>query len=218
MLFQVVEGLTALSAFGALFMVLLGVMWVIYGAYEANRRKSWRKLTKVDDWDFPITTFLRIISLLGFVVGILCIIVGAGSLILDLPPSELYGLKIAAERNLFTGIFLIVLGFITFIKPLNDIPIASGIGLLAATGVCLLIVFLIPDVAVQFIALYVNPKIVLIVTFIIIFAIVAITVKFYTAGLMFISKIISWPPFAFILAAFCIIQGGSLLLTGASLL
>lgn len=217
MVFQVVEGLKLLSELSALFIVLLGVMWLVYAGYEANRRKSWKKLTGIDDWDFNITGFLRVISLLGFVLGILCIIVGVGALILDHPPGKLYAVETADARNVFTCVFLIVLGIITFMKPLNDIPISSIIGLLAASGVCILIAFLIPESAVEFIAGYFNPKLILIIVFIVIFSIVGITVKFYTAGLMFISKIVSWPPFAFIIAIFCFIQGGMLLLLGISL-
>jgi len=57
----------------------------------------------------------------------------------------------------------------------------------------------------------------LIVIFLIIFAITAITVKFYTAIFMGISKIISWPPFAFIAAVFCFVQGIMLVALGTSI-
>ncbi|TFF89626.1 MAG: hypothetical protein EU548_07145 [Promethearchaeota archaeon] len=220
MIFQIVEGLGVLAELAALFIVLLGVMWLIYAGYEANRRKSWKKLTGIDDWDFDVTKFLKLISFLGFFLGIFCIIVGTGSLILDLPPSKAYAAEVGNQRSLFTAIFLIVLGILTFMKPLNDIPISSIIGLLAASAVCILIAVLIPDSAVKFIGglIDIDPKWLLIIIFIVIFSVVGITVKFYTAGLMFVSKIISWPPFAFIIAVFCFIQGGALLVMGVSIL
>ncbi|MFX0037359.1 MAG: hypothetical protein ACFE9I_17190, partial [Candidatus Hermodarchaeota archaeon] len=53
-----------------------------------------------------------------------------------------------------------------------------------------------------------------IILFIIIFAVVAILVKFYIGGLMGVSKVVSWPPFAFIVAIVCLIQGFLLLVVG----
>jgi len=210
--------LKPLADLAALFVLLLGVIWIIYGLHEGFRRKSFRKLTKVDDWDFDITKFLKVLTLAGFIVGIFSIITGAGALILDYPPSIAYATKTANAANLYTCIFLIVLGLFTFLKPLNDLPIASMIGLAAAVLVCAIIAMLIPDSAVKLIENFIDPKIVLIIIFLIIFAIVAITVKFYMAALMFISKVISWPPFAFIIAIFCFIQGFALLIFGVSIL
>ena len=217
MMFQVVEFFTGLADLGAAFLLLLGIIWIIYGLYEATRRKSFLK-KKAEDWDFPITKFLKVLTLCGFVVGILCVIVGIGSIILDLPPSKLYGIEHpGVGRNLFTSIFLIILGLITFLKPINDLPIASMLGLIIATIVCIILAWIIPDGAVKFLANYVNPKIVLIIIFIIIFAIVAITVKFWMSFWMGLSKLLSYPPLAFILAAFCIIQATLLIVVGNSL-
>lgn len=206
------------SSMGALFMVILGVIWLVYTFHEATRRKGFLK-KKVEDWDVDITNILKILSLSGLVIGILAIIAGVGSLILDEAPSIAYqATQGVNEKNLFTSVFLIVLGLLTFLKPLNDVPIAGFIGLLASSFICILIAFLIPDSIVQLIGEYINPKILMAVLFIIIFAIVALTVKFWTSGLMFISKIISWPPLAFIITIFCFIQGGLLLTMGISII
>jgi hydrogenase/urease accessory protein HupE len=51
----------------------------------------------------------------------------------------------------------------------------------------------------------------------VVFAIVALTVKFYIGVLMAISKAISWPVLAFIVAAFCLLQGFLLLVVGVSI-
>jgi len=202
----------------ALFIVILGVIWLIYTFHEATRRKGFLK-KKVDDWDVDVTKILKVLSLSGLVIGILAIIAGVGSLILDEAPSLAYiAIQGVNERNLFTSVFLIVLGLLTFLKPLNDVPIAGVIGLLASSFICILISFLIPDTIVQFIGEYINPKILMAVLFIIIFAIVAITVKFWTSGLMFLSKIVSWPPLAFVIAIFCFIQGTLLLVLGMSII
>ena len=203
-----------LAQFAGFFMLLLGIMWLIYASYEANRRKSWRQLTKVADWDFDITPFLKLLTYLGFIVGILSIITGASGLILNEPPSISYATKTAESVNYFTSIFLIIFGLLTFFKPLNDLPISSAIGLAAASLITAIIVGVIMyfDVTIS-----TTIAIILIVIFLIIFTITAITVKFYTAGLMAISKIISWPPIAFIAAIFCFAQGVMLLVLGISI-
>jgi len=153
----VVEELTSFAGYAGFFMLLLGIMWFINAAYEANRRQSWRQLTGVDDWDFDITKVLRLMTYYGFVVGILCIIAGAVGLILNVAPSIAYGATTGDERNVFTSVFLIIFGFFAFMKPLNDLPISSMAGLLVASAVTLAIAFLIPDSAVELIENFVNP-------------------------------------------------------------
>jgi hypothetical protein len=211
------EYLISFAGFAGFFMLLLGIMWFINASYEANRRKSWRKLTGVDDWDFDITKVLRAMTYLGFVVGILCILAGTIGLILNVAPSIAYAATTENERNIFTSIFLIIFGFFAFMKPLNDLPISSMAGLFVATAVTLIVAFLIPDSAVELIEKIVNPKIVLIVVFFIIFTVVGITVKFYTAGLMAASKFISWMPIALIVSVICVIQSFFLLVLGISM-
>lgn len=214
---MVVEELTTYAGYAGFFMLLLGIMWFINASYEANRRESWRQLTGVDDWKFDITKILRLMTYYGFIVGVLCITAGAIGLILNVAPSIAYSTVTGNERNVFTSVFLIVFGFFAFMKPLNDLPISSMVGLCAATLVTLAIAFLIPDAAVELMANYVNPKYVLIAIFIIIFIIVAGTIKFYTAGLMAASKFISWAPIAFIVSIICFIQAFMLLVMGTSL-
>ncbi|MGV9172603.1 MAG: hypothetical protein ACOC44_14530 [Promethearchaeia archaeon] len=219
MLYQgiVEDFITPIAQFGAFFLILLGVMWLIYGLHEAHRRKTWKKILNIDDWDFDITLFLKILTILGFIVGIVSIISGVAEFVLDEPPSLAYGSQVGDERHLFTAVFLIVLGLLTFLKPLNDLPIPSIVGLLAASAVTIFIALMIPDNAVTLIAEYINPKIVLLIIFIITFALVAIVAFIYTAGIMALSKIISWPPLAIIISVFCFIQGFMLLVVGSSL-
>ncbi|MFX0073284.1 MAG: hypothetical protein ACFFAO_19565 [Candidatus Hermodarchaeota archaeon] len=203
-----------LAEFAAFFILLLGVMWLIFSSYEANRRESWRKLTGIDDWDFDITPFLKGLTYLGFVLGILCILAGVSGLILDAPPSLAYATATENSVNYFTSILLIILGIFTFMKPLNDLPIASIIGLAAASLVSAAIVGVIMyfDVSIT-----VYIAVALIVIFIIIFGIVAVVAWIYTAGLMLVSKIISWPIFAFAIAILCFIQGFMLAFLGTSI-
>jgi hypothetical protein len=89
--------------------------------------------------------------------------------------------------------------------------------MLAATLIVILLALLIPQTVIDVIAVFINPKILLAIVFIIIFAIVALTAKFYTTGFMAISKAISWPPLAVIFALFCLLQGFLLVVIGVSI-
>ncbi|MHA1669181.1 MAG: hypothetical protein ACTSV5_01250 [Promethearchaeota archaeon] len=208
--------LRPLTEFAGFFILILGVIWMIYAFYESKRRGSFKE-RKVEDWNFKITKFLKILTYLGFVVGIFSILCGVGGLILDQPPSVAYAANTQDAASIFTSAFLIILGILTFLKPINDLPITSVLGLLAATFVVIFVSLAIPDKAVQLIAVFIDPKLFLIILFIIVFAIVALTVKFYIGSLMAISKAISWPPLAFIIAVFCLLQGFLLLVIGVSI-
>lgn len=208
--------LKPLGKFGGFFMLILGIMWILYAVYETSRRESFKK-TKVEDWDFDVTKFLKVLTYVGFFVGLLSIISGVSGLIFNIPPSVAYETTSEEGRNLFTSLILIFVGVLTFVKPANDLPLASLIGVLAASLVVVILVLVIPDSVVDIIAKFVNPKILLAIVFIVIFAIVAITAKFYTAAFMGLSKILSWPPLALILAVLCIIQGFLLLVVGVSI-
>ncbi|TXT54152.1 MAG: conserved membrane protein of unknown function [Promethearchaeota archaeon] len=209
--------LQPLAQVAALMVLLLAVIWLAYGLYEGRRRGSFKK-REVEDWDFKITRFLQILTYSGFFVGIISIVTGTAGLILNIPPSIAYREVTANSVNIFTSIFLIILGIFTFLKPINDLPIASVAGLLVATGVTILLVLVIPDSVVELIGNFVNPKWILLTIFIIVSVIVGIIVKFYIGGLMALSKLISWPPIAIIVSIFCFIQAFALLLFGISLI
>ncbi|MFW9773237.1 MAG: hypothetical protein ACFFFB_01670 [Candidatus Heimdallarchaeota archaeon] len=209
--------LKPLGKFGGLFMLILGAIWILYAAYETKRRKSFKK-RKVEDWDFDVTKFLKGLTYFGFLVGILSLISGVSGLMFDIPPSQAYAATTENARNLFTAILLIIFGILTFVKPANDLPLSSLIGVLAASLVVIVLAFAIPQTLVDLIAALVDPRIVLAVIFIIVFALVALTAKFYTQAFMTISKALSWPPLAVIFAIFCFIQGVLVLVLGISIL
>ncbi len=208
--------LRPLAEFAGFFTLILGVMWLVYAVYEAKRRGSVKK-RKVEDWNFDITKFLKFLTYLGIVIGIFGLLSGVGGLILDQAPSVAYAANTQDAKSLFTSAFLIILGTLTLLKPLNDLPISSVIGILLASIVVVVASMAIPDHVVQVIAVYINPKVLLVIVFILVFAFVALTVKFYIGALMSISKAISWPILAFIIAAFCILQGFLLLVIGVSI-
>ena len=204
------------SESAAIMMVLSGVMAISWIGYERKRRGSFlkRKVEAV----FSVTTILKVISFLGLLLGVFVIWSGVLSLILDIPPSFKYADVYPGEgANHFTSIFLIFMGIAMFFKPISDLPLASILGLVVGSAVALIIALLVPDWAVQLIGGVINPKWVLIIIFIIVAIVVALTARFYLKTLQRISKFLSWPPIAFIVMIFCFVQGFSLWITGYSI-
>ncbi|MCK4687066.1 MAG: hypothetical protein KAT66_02975 [Candidatus Lokiarchaeota archaeon] len=208
--------LKPLAEFGGLFMLILGIIWAIYVAYETKRRGSF-KTRKSEEWDFDITKFLKGLTYLGFLVGLFTILTGAAELMFDRPPTNRYEDVTENAVNIFTALMLIVLGILTFVKPGNDLPLASLFGLVAASAVLIIITLVLPPEVEQVIGAFINFRLFLFIVFIIIFAIIALIIKFYTSGFMAVSKALSWPPLAVIVAAFCFLQAFLLLVFGVSI-
>lgn len=207
---------------GAIMMVFSGFMAITWLGFERKRRGSFTK-RKAEE-EFNVTKFLRGLSYLGLILGIFVVWSGVTSLILDISPSFDYarlnpGVNPPGdgEANHFTSIFLIVIGTAMFFKPISDLPLASIIGLLAGTATAFVISLIVPDWAVNLIAGVINPKWILVIIFIIITVIVAISVKFYIGVLKAISKFLSWPPIAFVIMIFCLVQGFALWIFGVSI-
>ncbi len=205
--------MTFFGQMAGFFVLILGIMWIIFGVYEAKRRGSVKK-RKVADYDMTITKFLKVLTYLGLVIGILAVLSGVGGLMENVPPSPAF---ISGEVSIFTSAILIIFGILTLLKPINDLPIASVVGLLAGSAVILVLVMVMPAAAYTVIDLFMNPTVFFVILFIIIFAIIALTAKFYIGGLMKVSKFISWPPIAFVIAAFCFLQGFLVLVFGVSI-
>jgi len=214
MIFQFKEAfLIPLAEMAAFWILILGIMWLIYGIYEAKRRGSVKE-RKVEDWDYKLTKFLKVLTYVGMVVGVLSLLSGVSGLLYNIPPTSTFP---SGQVSIFTSILLIILGILTFLKPMNDIPVASVVGLLAGTAVVAVIIMALPGEAYLIIGLLIDPTIFFAILFIIVFAIVALTAKFYIGTLMGISKIISWPLLALIVAGFCLIQAFLLLVVGVSI-
>ena len=196
------------SESAGIFVLISGVIAFSWLGFERKRRGSFfkRKSESESTISKSLRVILRIISYTGVIVGILNIWAGSMGLILDIPPSFKYG-DITPHADHFTCIFLIVVGIAMIFKPVNDWPLASILGLLAGTAVAVILALLIPDSVVEFIAYWINPKLLLIILFIVVFAIVALTAKFYIGMLQAISKFLSWPPVAFVIMVFGFVQG-----------
>lgn len=200
----------------AIMMVLSGLMAITWLGFERKRRGSFTK-RKAEEQEFNVTKFLRGLSYLGLVLGIFVVWSGAIGLIRNIPPSFEYRDVTENAANHFTCIFLIIIGITMFMKPISDLPLSSIIGLLAGTATVIVIAVLVPDSAVELIGDVINPKWLLVIIFIIVTAVVALTVKFYIGVLKSISKFLSWPPIAFILMIFCLVQGFALWIWGVSI-
>ena len=200
--------LTWVSQSAGIFVLISGVIALTWLGFERKRRGSFfkRKSESESTISKSLRVTLRLISYSGVIVGILDIWAGSMGLILDIPPSFKYG-AITPHADHFTCIFLIVIGIAMFFKPINDLPLSSILGLMAGSATVFILALLIPDSAVEFIAVWINPKLLLIIIFVIITAIVAITVKFYIGVLQAISKFLSWPPIAFVIMVFGFVQG-----------
>ncbi|TFG16400.1 MAG: hypothetical protein EU531_06645 [Promethearchaeota archaeon] len=187
---------------------ITGFIALTWLGYERKRRGSFTKRKVENKGGFDLNKFLKILSYAGVIVGILDIWAGTTGLIQDIPPSFRYRDLTAPEADHFTCIFLIVVGIAILFKPVNDLPLASILGLLAGTATAAVLALLIPDNVVEWIGDYlINPKLLLIIIFIIVTAIVAVTAKFYIGVLQAISKFLSWPPIALIIMVFSFVQG-----------
>ena len=211
--------LVPLARGAAFILVILAIMWLIFGIYEGKRRGSYKE-RKVKDWDFKITKFLKVITYLGFLLGVICIITGISGLLLNEPPSVAYSITVEDSVNYFTSIFLIIVGVFTFLKPANDLPIATVVALLAGSAIVIVLASVIQptDKIYKVIDAFISAQWFFIILFIIIFAITAVIVKFYSAGIMTLSKVISFPPLAIIISVFCFLQGFALLVAGVSII
>ncbi|UCC18564.1 MAG: hypothetical protein JSV62_10685 [Promethearchaeota archaeon] len=202
----------------AIMMVLSGAMAITWLGYERKRRGSFtkRKAEKKEE-EFDVSKFLRGLSYLGLILGIFVIWSGVMGLILNIPPSFRYEAVTGDYANHFTCIFLIIIGIVQFMKPIADLSLSSILGLVVAAVVTFIIAIIVPDGVVQLIAGVINPKWLLVIIFIIIAIVVALTAKFYIGTLQKISKFLSWPPIAFIIMIFCFVQGFCLWIGGFSI-
>ena len=197
---------TWVSESAGIFVLISGVIALSWLGFERKRRGSFFGRKSDGEKTSVVSTLLRIISYFGVVVGILNIWAGAMGLILDIPPSFKYG-ALTPHADHFTCIFLIVVGIAMFFKPINDLPLASILGLIAGSATAIILALLVPDSAVKWIAYLINPKFLLIIIFVVVTVIVALTAKFSIGLLQTISKFISWPPVAFLIMIFGFVQG-----------
>ena len=207
---------------GAIMLVICGLMALVWFGYEGVRRGFIK--SKNESWERDtVSRVLKIIILFGLVLGVVVLTTGIMTMVLNMPPSFKYrdfG-GVALSQNHFdwlTSIALLVMGVAMFLKPLEDVPLASLIGIVAGAGVSFILALTIPQSLVTTLSPYVNMKWVLFGIFVVVATIVGVALKFWVGALETISKVISWPPFALLAAAFCLTQGIMIWSTGNTLL
>ncbi|TFG00078.1 MAG: hypothetical protein EU541_03360 [Promethearchaeota archaeon] len=177
------------------FYILCGV-WVLDLIFEAKRRKGVFGKVYDEDWDFDITTVLKILTSISCIGGIFFTFIGITGLILG----------IISKTVSYTS--LIILGILTCLKPLNDLPIASILGILASSIVGLIMAVVIHIARIIFKFEISNIMLITIVAIlIIVFIVVAIIAKVWMLPLEIISRIVSWPVVGIIGAGYCLIMG-----------
>lgn len=195
-----------------------GMMALVWFFYEGVRRGFVKPKNEAWERD-KVSRFLKGIVVLGIALGVIMIITAIFTMVMDLPPSDAYMENPGANSrgdhfDWLTSISLLILGLAMFIKPLEDVPLATIIGLIVGAGVAFLLALIIPtDLGAN-----TTMKWVLIVVFIVITSLVGAMTKVWIDGIEGIAKFISWPPVALIISALCFIQGFAVLLVGYSLI
>ncbi len=199
------------SESAGIFVLISGIVALSWLGFETKRRGSFFSRKSDDEKSSTLSKFLRIslrvISYSGVIVGILNIWAGAMGLILDIPPSFAYRDVTANQADHFTCIFLIIVGIAMLFKPVKDLPLTSMLSLIAASATVFILALLVPDSVVTFITPWINPKLLLIIIFIIVTVLVAFVAKFFIKIPQMISKFLSWPPIAFVIMVFALVQG-----------
>jgi len=171
-------------------LIICGAVWVLDTVFEASRREG--ILKRDDNWDFDVTTLLKILTIIGCTSGAVFTVVGFLGYIDKTIPMTL------------TCTSLVILGILTLLKPVNDLPISSGIALLATISVATVMVSVI-----SFLDYEINTTvaIILIIILVIVFVVCLGIAKFWLAGPQLVSKIVSWPVVSIIGAAYSFILG-----------
>ena len=215
---------TFLAIFGdsaAWMLIFAGCMAVVWFLYEGYRNGGFIRRTKEDFEKYDqIGGFLKLIILLGMVLGAIEIATGIVTIMLNLSPSDKFAEVVGEQRcDILTSALLIAMGLTMFLKPMLDAPLSAIIGLIAAVLVGIALAIFIPqewvDIAYQYSS--VNPRYILIGVAGFVGLLVSAMAKFAIGSLETIAKVLSWPPVALIMAIVCFVQGFGVLIFGFTL-
>lgn len=192
-----------------------GIMAITWMGYETKRKQAFfKRHFKKEDWEeTEVSTFLKVLSYLGLVLGVVLIWASAVSAINNIAPSNLYEVRFGPQWDWLTTISCLVVGIVMFLKPINDLPWAGMIGLLAGTAIAVLLVVFVPK---EWLANQ-NAKWVILGVGVVLATLVALAMKFWIGTLQSISRVLSYPPIALVVALYCFVQGGLILLWGFGL-
>ncbi|MHA1110518.1 MAG: hypothetical protein ACTSRE_05410 [Promethearchaeota archaeon] len=198
-----------------------GIMAITWMGYETKRKQAFFKRNfKKEDWEeVEVSKFLKVLSYLGLVLGIILIWAAAVSAVNNIAPSNMYDTRFSILTNdgmpldWLTTISCFVVGVVMFLKPINDLPWAGMIGLLAGAAIAVLLVIFVPK---EWLANQ-NAKWIILGVGFVVCTLVALAMKFWIGTLQTISRILSYPPIALVVALYCFVQGGLILLWGFGL-
>lgn len=215
-LFMFMENVFADSA--AIMLVITGIMMLVWFFYEGVRRGFVKP--KNESWERDnVSRILKIIILLGIILGVIVVVTGIMTIFLRLPPSYAYRDRysdLAKYRgfDLLTSVSLILLGLAMFLKPLEDVPVATFLAVIVAGLLGFLAIMFVPEAILQYKAMkYIIGAVCLLTG-----TMIAVLSKVWIDGVEFIAKVLSWPPFAMILATYCLVQGFMLWITGYTII
>ncbi|MBN2155661.1 MAG: hypothetical protein JW776_06440 [Candidatus Lokiarchaeota archaeon] len=196
-------------------LIIGGVMAITWMGYETKRKQAFfKKRFKKEDWEeVEVSKFLKVLSFAGLALGILFIWAAAVGAINNIPPSTQYATKFGDKWDWLTTISLLVVGIVMFLKPINDLPWSGMIGLLAGVATAVLLVVFIPKTWLA----NPNAKWVILGIGFVISTLVGVSMKFWVGTLQSISRVLSYPPIALVVALYCFVQGGLILLWGFGL-
>ena len=197
-------------------LLIMAVVWIVDLIYEAKRAKGIIKFK--DPGEVALSFILKVISTVACASGVIFVLIGAYGIILsDVAPTNAYAAIYGNHASVGTSTLLIVMGILTCLKPLNDFPLASMIGLAVAAGAAVVMMLIMNFVDVSLSDLSRTTIIILAVILIAIFVIVAIIAKFWLVGITFVSKIVSLPIVSIIGVGLLLVQGIGLIGFGYSL-
>ncbi|MFX1275780.1 MAG: hypothetical protein ACFFBP_20485 [Promethearchaeota archaeon] len=178
-------------------LLICGAVWVLDTVYENSRREGFFK--KNDGWNFDMTTLLKVLSIIACCSGFIFILVG------------ILGYFNPNITKTLTCTSLIIMGLLTVLKPVNDLPIASIIGFLSSSLVALIIALIFYFTPLEAASISWQWGLAIIIILVIVFIVSALIANFWLIGPKFVSKIVSYPFVSVIGAAYCFILGGLVL-------
>ncbi|MHA1728605.1 MAG: hypothetical protein ACTSWY_07715 [Promethearchaeota archaeon] len=193
-----------------------GILALTWLGYERKRKKGFLHIER-EDWQITeVSKFLRALSYIGLVLGVLMIWAAVIGMINDIPPSFKFRDNSADHYDLFTSVACIVVGLVCFMKPINDLPWAGIIGVFTGIISGMLLAVNMPE------SMYTifQPDIVKwssVIVGILVASLTGMLLKFYIGSVQTISRVLSWPPIALVLSAFCFLQASFLLIWGFSM-
>ena len=174
-------------------LLVCAAVWILDTIYENSRREGFFK--KDDNWDFDMTTLLKILSIIACSSGLIFLLVGV------------MGFFNHNITKTLTCTSLVVMGLLTLLKPVNDLPIASIVGFLSSSLVAIIIAAILYFSPLEATSISWQLGIIILIILVIIFIASALIAKFWLTGPKFISKIVSYPFVSIVGVIYCFILG-----------